>query len=84
VVEDPGRDHRVVAGQQCGHVLGRLPAVDVDLVGLEVIGWPPSCTTAISVELRVRFDGFSKISAAPARRAPAAGRRVRTAIQDLG
>ena len=30
-----------------------------------VTGCPPSCTTAISVELRVRADGFSKSNAAP-------------------
>ena len=30
-----------------------------------VTGWPPSCTTAISHEWRVRSDGFAKYSATP-------------------
>ena len=38
VVEDPGADHGVVAGQGAGHVLGRLPGVDADLGALDVDG----------------------------------------------
>ncbi len=40
VVEDPGAEDAVVAGQRAGHVLGRLARVQADLVALDVDGMP--------------------------------------------
>ena len=76
VVEDPGGDHGVVARHDPGDVLDRLARVEADLLARVYTGWPPSWTTAISIEWRVRFDGFSKISATPcpARGVPSVGR----------
>ena len=66
VLEDPGPDGRVVAGQRPGRRprrsrgrRGRPPRRRM------VTGWPPSCTTAISIELRVRAEGFSNTRAMP-------------------
>jgi hypothetical protein len=71
VVVDPRGDDRVVAGHDPHDVLHRLACVQPDLVAARVDGVPPSCTTAISMLWRVRFDGFSKISATPL---PSSGR----------
>ena len=79
VTEDAGREHRVVAG----HDPGRRPRRSR---GSRSRPPRPACrpggrraaTTAISMDWRVRLDGFSKISATPR---PASGRpRSRPAL----
>ena len=61
VVEDPGPEEGVVAGQHAGDVGRRLPGRRCSTsVELKVTGWPPSRTTAVSAEWRVRRLGFSK------------------------
>ena len=61
-----GPDDPVVAGQDPRDVLDAFPFAHADLFAPDVTGWPPRLATAISVALRVRFDGFSKMSATPA------------------
>ena len=61
VVEDPGRRWRRGSRTGPGRCPRRPRASPLPTSSRrKVTGWPPSCTTAISSEWRVRSDGFSK------------------------
>ena len=66
VLEDPGADERAVARRTT------VPRSSADSrvskptsSSRTVTGWPPSCAVAISIEMRVRADGFSNSRTPP-------------------